>query len=153
MSGDLNPLESRRTLTSLFYKPIQCHGQLQTPHYNEFDILRSASVETWTLVSWVKCSNEKFTVTKSVFWLVDVGCMGCEERASQFVDIHQSLHQKSCRHSKGQTLEEWMQRSNIYVIWYNSLKNFEFHISCRMPYYYWERTNLECIWQFKRLLL
>ena len=34
------------------------------------------------LISWVKFSSERFTMRKCVFWLVDVGWIGCEGRAA-----------------------------------------------------------------------
>jgi hypothetical protein len=42
------------------------------------------------LISWMKGINERFTVAKSVFLLVDVRGMGCEGRAAHSADIHQS---------------------------------------------------------------
>ena len=32
-------------------------------------------------ISWLKCISERLTVAKSIFWWVDVICMGCEGRA------------------------------------------------------------------------
>ena len=49
----------------------------------------------------LKCISERLTWAKSVFWLVDFGRMGCSSLAAHSTDIHQSLHNKSSRHSGG----------------------------------------------------
>jgi hypothetical protein len=50
-------------------------------------------IGTW--ICWVKCYSERVTMANTVFWLVDVGWMGCEGWAAHSADIHQSLHHKS----------------------------------------------------------
>ena len=54
---------------------------------------------TYGLISWVKCSSERFTVAKNLFWLVNVGWMGCKGQAAHSANIHQYLDHKSSWHS------------------------------------------------------
>jgi hypothetical protein len=49
----------------------------------------------WTLISWVKCSSERMTGSKSVSWWADVGRIGCEGWAAHKSDIHPSLHHRT----------------------------------------------------------